>query len=103
MTVCRSGRTIAGVRVAAHWGQQWRTPGNCEACGDGPLHGARACTCALLRDGRRLCRRCAAGFDLATAGSTRIDLGVDRIIVGRIVDALRRGERVLSLNVKETA
>lgn len=52
-------------------------PGDCDNCGDGPLHGPSVagghCGCSFVRCGRRVCRTCAIGIDLLLHGGTKID------------------------------
>lgn len=77
-------------------------PGDCAACGRGPLHGAwkgsTACACSFDRGGLLVCRDCAIACDVVTKGFSQIGSPqYNREAMAGFVDMMARGLRVREL------
>lgn len=75
---------LAGKPIGVHRNGVSLPPGDCECCGDGPLHGPRSvpggtrCGCAFARAGKRLCRGCALFYDLLIDGHSHLPVPRER-------------------------
>lgn len=91
-------------------------PGECAACGIGPLHGAwrsvwdqekqrwiiggNRCRCSAERAGVLLCRECAIAFDITTKGHSRLENRYSPELLADMYELFQRGIKAISATVE---